>query len=88
MSARKSKSFTVQDGMQLQQVNLYRWRKMLNSKTYDMLMGEVEKLNRLLTADCDGHDVCRGDGLTTILLNLSVDTKAPIHRPASDGQES
>jgi len=86
--SRKSKTFTVEDGLQLQQVGLYRWKKMLNSKTYELLKGEVEKQNRLLTADCDGHDVCRGDGLTTILLNLRVDNNEPKVRPAADGKES
>jgi hypothetical protein len=72
--SRKSKTFTVVDGMQLQQVNLYRWKQMLNKKTYDLLVGEVEKLNRLLTDECDGHDVCRGDALTTIILNLNLNS--------------
>lgn len=88
MSTKRKKTFSVDDGLALQQLSLQRWKRMLNKPTYEKLAGEVEKQNRTLTADCDGHDVCRGDGITNILLNLRVDITEPRFRPAADGQES
>ena len=60
------KDFTIEQGLQVQTIQLNEWKSLLKSKVFEKLKKEVTKDNHLAK---DGFDIVRGNSIDNILIN-------------------
>lgn len=60
-------NFTIQNGIDIQTEQLNKWKALLKPKVYNQVQKLVTKNNDKATT---GYDICRGDSITEIILNL------------------
>ena len=58
--------FTIEQGLQVQTIQLNKWKSLLKSKVFEKLKKEVTKDNHLAK---DGFDIVRGNSIDNILIN-------------------
>ena len=58
--------FTIEQGLQVQTIQLNEWKSLLKSKVFEKLKKEVTKDNHLAK---DGFDIVRGNSIDNILFN-------------------
>ena len=58
--------FTIEQGLQVQTIQLNEWKSLLKSKVFEKLKKEVTKDNHLAK---DGFDIVRGNSIDNILIN-------------------
>ena len=59
-------NFTIEQGLQVQTIQLNEWKSLLKSKVFEKLKKEVTKDNHLAK---DGFDIVRGNSIDNILIN-------------------
>lgn len=72
------KSFTVEDGLELQAAHLVFWRELLKPEIYDRLLAAVNEATRCKELK-SGYDVPRGQDLDQWLMNIHNDYN-PLHK--------
>jgi hypothetical protein len=69
MSSLIDGKFTVQDGIEIQKINLADWKTKLNAKMYKALVVECERQNALPNIN-NGFDVFRGSSVYFFIANF------------------
>jgi hypothetical protein len=67
-----TRSFTLDQGLDVQNDDLTRWSTVLNSSAFAALWREAQRQNKLLPKNADGYAVWRGGNLTEFVCNYSL----------------
>lgn len=59
--------FPVHEGIAIQAANLAQWDRRLKPETFQKVFEQATKGNHMAKS---GYDICRGDAITEIILNL------------------